>query len=325
MTRGILGKVRAWRGESAGSTFPMLTLKDIREVVLNLLLLPAVIAPRTAGLAMSRLLAMVLMRKGSRYTRDMARNLPSPIQEALGPGVRVALRRSEALIQYDKALVLRALLFRRWERSVALEGVEHVEDALRAGRGAILWVHPCVSSNLVVKQALHGAGLPLVHLSRPGHGFSSRSAFGTRLASPLLQRPENRYIAERVLIDDRHLVGPLRHLRRRLAENQVVSITAVTIRSKAAIVPCLGGVLSLSVGPIELAQASGAALLSVFTVGSGSRARVVIGPPLPVPGRAKDASSVRDCANAAGAWLEEQALAHRADWTGWRRGEWRRG
>lgn len=297
------------------SRVPQPTVKDSREVAVYVILLPLVAIPRPVGLAACGILARLLMRYGSPYERVMTRSFPRPLMEQLGRTRSEALRRSETLVLYDRVLTLRSFLLPWWKRPVTVVGLHHVEEALAAHNGAILWVHQCVSSNLMVKFATKSSGHPLIHLSRPGHGFSDTS-FGKRLASPLLRRGEDRYLAERVVLDEVHTVGPLRQLRRRLRENQVVSITVTATALHLDALPCLGGSLWLSPGPVELAEASSAALLPVFTVGSASRATVIIGPPLPVAG--KSAASTRESEAAAAHWLEEQSLAHPADWIGWR-------
>ena len=144
-------------------------------------------------------------------------------------------------------------------------------------------VHPCVSSNVGVKQALAEAGYPLVHLSRPGHGFSA-SRLGVRIVSPLMRRAETPVLAERLVIDDSGSSGPLRQLRRRLAENRVVSITVGRSAPRVATAPFLDGGLRLPAGPITLAAGARAALLPVFTWGDPAHPVVRIGAPLPVRG-----------------------------------------
>ena len=78
-----------------------------------------------------------------------------------------AAGRSEHHVQ-----ILRELSPRGWTPRLALEGPAHVDDALAAGRGAVLWVaHFCFNA-LATKKALAGAGHRAWHVSRPEHGFS---------------------------------------------------------------------------------------------------------------------------------------------------------
>src|SRR5262249_47637002 len=60
-----------------------------------------------------------------------------------------------------------------WQPDVELEGSERLENALARGRGAILWIAPSTSSDLVAKQALWNNGYGVAHLSDRSHGYSS--------------------------------------------------------------------------------------------------------------------------------------------------------
>ena len=169
---------------------------------------------------------------------------------------------------YERVLVLRGALLPWWTQAIRLNGIEHVHAALEAGQGAILWVHPCLGSSVSVKQALFEAGLPLAHLSRPSHSFSP-FPFGVRLANPLLRRAENRFLAERVVIDEEATVGPLRRLQILLSENRVISIAVASNASRLRSFPILSGDVLLSNGPVKIAARTGAAILPVFTGGGG--------------------------------------------------------
>lgn len=300
---------------------PIPTAVDMRLLAILLFLAAFMFLPRRARHASCELVARVLMRRGSAYHGALASQLPHDIQQRLGPSTHRALLRSETLVQNERLLTLRAVVLPWQRRRVAIEGLGHVEAALARANGAILWVHPCLGSNLAVKEALHENGLPLVHLTRPGHPVSS-SPFGVRFMNPIFRVPESRFLRERVVIDDGQVVAPLRTLRRRLAENRVVSVTVTHTASHVDDVPFLDGYCRLPDGPITLAAASGAALLPVFTAGSLPVPRVIIGPRLEIAG--PDRASIQRCELAAADWLAAQVLEHPADWTGWRVGLFRK-
>lgn len=222
---------------------------------------------------------------------------------------------------HQRALVLRAALFPSWKQSVRLTGAEHVRAGVAAGRGVILWVQPCVGSTILVKQALYEAGFPLAHLTRPSHGLSPYP-FGVRIVNPFLRRAEDRFLAERIEIDDARTVGPIRRLRALLSQNRVISITVTTTASQLEEFEAFGGVVTLPTGPVELAASMGAVLLPVFTAGSAPPLVVEIGSPLPVTGRSREA--VRESQEASVRWLEERIARHPGDWIGWRAGLYRR-
>jgi hypothetical protein len=90
----------------------------------------------------------------------------------------------------------------RWQPRVAPANFEHVDAALRAGRGALLWVAHGFHGHLGAKVAFAGAGLAVSHLSRATHGFSE-SRFGTRVLNRIQTAVEDRYLGERILIPSR--------------------------------------------------------------------------------------------------------------------------
>lgn len=235
----------------------------------------------------------------------------------LPPGVTVIEfgRTVESYMLSERVMALRGALFPRWNRKVELAGLEHLETALSAGHGAILWVQPCIASTLAVKQALYEAGFPLAHLSRPAHGFSPHP-FGVRFVNPILRRAEVRFLEERVVIDEGQTIRPIRRMRAWLKENRVVSITATTTASHVDSFNFRGGTLKLPRGPVELAQSTGAALMPVFTQGSREVPHVEIFPSL-VPLIANQ-SEIQVVLEAAVRWLDDQVEQHPLDWIGWR-------
>src|SRR5262245_19210751 len=120
--------------------------------------------------------------------------------------------------------ILREQLRSDWRPKVSIRGITHLESALEAGRGAILWISRFSFADTIAKYALHRAGYPLVHLSRPTHGFSI-TRFGRHWLNPIYQRIENRYLAERVVLPDASPVAALRRLQEVLCANGVVSVS----------------------------------------------------------------------------------------------------
>ncbi len=153
-----------------------------------------------------------------------------------------------------------------WSPRLRLEGREHIERALAAGKGAVLWVAPMASKDLVTKMALHQAGYRVSHLSRFDHGFSI-SRWGARVFNPLWTRIEERFLAERLVMSATTQVSPLRLLIKRLRDNRLVSVTANQEgRKYPHTPPFLSGTIQLAEGAPSLSVATGAALLPVFTV-----------------------------------------------------------
>lgn len=217
----------------------------------------------------------------------------------------------------DRMQVVAAYRPGAWEPKIELSGREHLDRSLAEGRGAILWISDFTSSSLVTKLAFHRAGIPVSHLSRPTHGFSS-SRFGIRFINPIRTRIEDRYVGERVTMPNDTAVAPFRVLRKRLKANQVVSITVGLQARKTRAVPFLSGCMQLATGPINLARSARAPLLPIFTVRNESGAyEVHIGEALhvAVDGGREDAFD-----NAIGQYarsLERFVVRFPAQWRGW--------
>jgi len=196
---------------------------------------------------------------------------------------RVAAARSEHHLQ-----ILREF-FWGWSAPLELEGAEHLAEAMRAGRGAVLWVAHFSFNSLAAKKALHKAGFAVAHLSRPEHGFST-SRFGIAALNPIRVRTERRFLAERIIVERAQPATAMRRAQRQLLDNRLVSITAGAWEGALLATVAVGGVeLELSTGAPGLAHVVGAPLLPVFTVRDEGTLRiaVIVGPPIEID-RARD-------------------------------------
>lgn len=207
--------------------------------------------------------------------------------------------------------------WRSWRPDIRLKGEDHLQKALERGHGAILWVTESVFSTLIVKMALHHAGYRACQLSRPYHGFSY-SPFGVRFLNPLWARVEDRFIAERLLIQGGYgdAAGDVMDtVRDRLAANGIVYITVAPLAHKFVEVPFLHARLHMPTRPIRLAAETGAALLPVFAfANSDGSFDVSIEEPLNPPGAQNDTESI---AAAYAKRLESFVREHPDQWTGW--------
>jgi lauroyl/myristoyl acyltransferase len=207
-----------------------------------------------------------------------------------------------------------------WVPPVRIVGFERVKAALERGKGAVLWVAHGFHGHLGAKVGFRRAGLSVVHLSTPAHGFSA-TRFGVRYLNCLQTRIEDRYIAERVMlpVDPRDVRGQnaaLQILIKRLRANGTVSITAQRGTGRTVAAPFLDGTLTLAPGAPMLAHMTGAALFPVFAFRAEDGCiEVTAEQPIEMHGarEAAVAEAVRSFAAAS----EPYVLRHPAQWLSW--------
>ena len=206
---------------------------------------------------------------------------------------------------------------RGWDPEIELRGAEHLQRALAAGRGAVLWV-TAFCGPLVPKIALARGGFSVAHLSMPLHGGFSHSCLAVHVLNPWTRLSEDKHLAERVVIPLDGKLGYMRRLREILLANGCVSIAGEHRGRQNVTVPFLDGEQAFATGAWSLARSTGAALLMVqaHRVAPGVY-RVVIEPPVAVePGLSRTASAravIGELAARLGAWVR----AHPADWERW--------
>lgn len=217
--------------------------------------------------------------------------------------------------------VLRSRSRRGWNPVLQLEGATHLDSALAAGRGAVLWIaHFCFHA-LATKKALCNAGYRVWHLSRPEHGFS-RSTVGIMLFNGIRTAAEGEQLAGRIVFERDRPGAAAVAATRVLAQNGILSITAGDWEGqRIAGIDVWGGKLQLAVGAPRLARLNGAALLPVFTVRGADQQtiRVVIEPALAVPSGGEADVASHGAAQAFGRVLEGYIRRYPAEWRDWAR------
>lgn len=170
-----------------------------------------------------------------------------------------------------------------WKPEFTIVGREHLDRAVAGDRGGILWVAPMLYSSLVAHKALHEAGFQVSALSREYHGPSD-TRFGRNFINRIAINCENRYRAQRFVMQSGRESSALRQLVRTLRDQQLVSITCSYYGRKIVAAPLLGGTLPIAIGAANLAITTGAPLLPVFAVRKGWRQfEVIIAKPMQLP------------------------------------------
>ena len=202
-----------------------------------------------------------------------------------------------------------------WSPAVRIAGVEHVHVALEAGRGAVLWVSHAFHGHLGAKVGFHRAGLEVVHLSTPAHGFSG-TKFGVRYLNRMQTRIEDRHIAERVMLPLQGQNIALQILVKRLKANKVVSITGQRGTGRTVDARFLDGNLPLAPGAPTLAHMTGAKLLPVFAFRAADGViDVTIEPEIVLEGARDEA--VSGAARTFAARSEPHVLRSPGQWLSW--------
>jgi lauroyl/myristoyl acyltransferase len=201
------------------------------------------------------------------------------------------------------------------EPAVRIAGSEHIIAAQAAGRGAVLWVSHAFHGHLGAKVGFRRAGIEVVHLSTPAHGFSA-TRFGVRYLNRIQTRIEDRYIGERVLLPLQGQNAALQTLVKRLKANKVVSITGQRGTGRTVAARFLDGTLPLAPGAPALAQMTGAKLLPVFAFRAADGViDVTVEPEIVLEGARDTAIAV--AVQAFAARSEPHVLRHPGQWLSW--------
>lgn len=231
----------------------------------------------------------------------------------------------DAFLQYQldfsfQESILQVLRIHRpggWTPILRVIGIDRIEKSLKQGNGALFWISECASSALVTKMALHQEGYVVSHLSRPEHGFSS-TRFGQKFLNPIWTKAEEKYLRERIVIKQDRTLSAVRRMSALLNKNQLVSVTVGRKGRKTAELAFLNGRISLATGALNLAAASRAAVLPVFTVRKSYREfEVVIDPPLSFDLPCNRHESIEIMLRRYVQRLEPYVSEHPGQWLGW--------
>ena len=299
---------------------PLISAKDIYEVPrLGFQAVLAWALPESAWGPLSRLFGRVnVLFHPKRTASEVASIAPTlggtPAgDEPRGIAVENWVNRFEERFQY-----MRAWRPGGWEPAIEISGAEHVANALERGRGIIFWAGNFSFKDLISKIAWRRLGLAVAHFSRPIHGFST-TAFGVRYLNAVRRGIEDRYLGERLMVEEHETRAALKKLREQVEANGAVSFTVGDQGRRKATAQFLGGRLTLATGPLAMAQATGAALLPVHTLRLGpGRFAVIIEAPvelkLGADGEPDYAAAVQRYADL----LAPIVLRDPGQWRGWR-------
>jgi len=201
---------------------------------------------------------------------------------------------------------------------IQVEGKGHIDAALKAGNGAVLWIADFVYAGDISKIGLHAEGYLVSHLSRPEHGFSD-TVFGLRFLNPLRTNFELRYLRERVVYRRDQPGEATGKLIERLKSNCLVSILASAYEGRSVLeTDFLNGRIQIARGAPKTAYAAAAPILPVFVVPAAEPPafRVIIEAPLAMSSRDREiaeTTATRDFLSR----LEANVRRRPGLWRGW--------
>ena len=156
-------------------------------------------------------------------------------------------------------------LLRKWKPNIAVTGLEYLKNALNENNGVILLITPFAYSDLIVKMGLFQEGFAVHHLSHPDHGFSN-TRFGRKMLNSIKTRVEDKFLKQRVMLEENNYASAVRYLRRLLLAGEVVSIAVGNGPDSLVSIQVFGIRIEISSGPLRLSKMTGAPVLPVFAL-----------------------------------------------------------
>lgn len=307
-------KLRATPGWDRGDVSAMVSLA--------LLWLPAWLLPEQLWSPLSRARIALGALTGDSAIKRTAKSVGAALGERDKARCLAIMREQKAAVHEMRLQDLRGWRPGGWSPEMRVEGEEHLQAALKRGKGVILWLAPFVFNSGPTKIALHQKGYRVSHLSSPKHGVSE-TRFGIKYLNGIRCVPEDRYLVDRIVFDRNAPSTAMRRMVRALKAGEVVSIVAASTEGYDMIqVPVFGGRLPVAVGAPRLAGLTGASLLPAFTVRDPKLGwRIAIEPPIAL---AAGASSEERCIAAATEFLrrsEPWVRQFPGQWRAW--SKWR--
>ena len=177
---------------------------------------------------------------------------------------------------------------RRALKGADVEGLDRLEEAIQRGNGVILWENVSYGQRLLAPQILSANGFDIVQIHGAGHRgeFSQKPPtwIETRLVRPFYERCERAFVEDIIYLPVAPALAFTRAMRTLLDGNAILCIPSDgTWGMKRLKLTLMGSTIYLSTGMLSLTKATGATLLPMFYVPSGTgRSRLVIERPIVV-------------------------------------------
>ena len=241
--------------------------KDLRESLLFCFYLGVAATLPVAWWAPVCNWASTFRRK--RHIRKEFVGYDAAVKAVLGDHVDTQrLFRNHLAAEHHRRLILAAhLVPGRWSPAIRIEGLDGLREALRRGRGAIVWCDQFIAQTIIGKRALFEAGIEAHQVSVNFHGFSE-SKFGLNVLNPPLVKVENRFLKSRIVFERADAYQVTARIQKTLKENGVVLMTNTIHAGSTFTEATMGknGWTHLASAPANFAARAGAALFAMSTL-----------------------------------------------------------
>jgi lauroyl/myristoyl acyltransferase len=154
---------------------------------------------------------------------------------------------------------------------IQITGLEHLQDSLNGGKGAILWESSYFGRRNLAKHILYRNGFAIDQVHADGHlaGFrprrTNRSWTSERIVRPFFHDCEKAFLREIIYLGDPDSLAFTKLMASRLRDNRILCISADGTRGKKFIsLPFLGNSFSYPTGIVSLAKFTGSPILPLF-------------------------------------------------------------
>ncbi len=208
-----------------------------------------------------------------------------------------------------------------------VRGLERLDAALGAGRGAILWESEGLGRRFLAKQILHARGYAVVQTHGPEHiggllARGPRTRVREAVIQPFFDRRERPYLAGILHFPASGTdLSFARTLLDRLRQNGIVCVAGDgRWARKLARIDFLGHSVPFAPGSVSLARLAGAPLLPAFcSTGPGGRLRLSLEEPVPVDAGGDREADARGALRRFAALLEARIRAGPGAYRNWHR------
>ena len=256
-------------------------------------------------------------RRSSRFKR-FAQRVSAVLADVDDEAVFRLWRSYGATVNRRRISILATRYCPDWSPRIALTGREHLDRAIAAGQGTILWLDNFIHHPVIGKRAFSDLDYQAWQMSSVDHGFSS-SRLGRSFLNPIQLAAELPLVRGRIEFDAGSALTATREVTRCLARNEIVRITnnAYIGRQRCLVPFGKSAMLPLATTPLNIAKRTGAAILPVLVVEHEPFADylVAVAPPLSVGTARHD--DFEEAALAYARYLEPLVEAYPDQWRGW--------